>query len=260
MNPSVRAVSTVSSGNHAQAVAYAAKVCGLHAVVVIPEGASAVKVAASRALGAEVVTEGVTFDNREEFAANLAAQRGLTVVHPFDDWDVIHGQGTVAMELLEDCADVGAIVAPIGGGGLLAGIALASRHAGAAVTVVGVEPEAADDAARSFATGTRQRLPSTPTTLADGVKVLSIGERNFDVLVRRRLADAIVTATESELRAATQEIWRLGRLFVEPNAALPLAAYQAGKLPSGISGSVALILSGGNLDPAVVREILRPSA
>jgi threonine dehydratase len=255
--PRVDAVCTVSSGNHARAVAYAAKACGLHAVVIIPAGANPIKVAATRALGAEVVSDGVTFDNREEFAARVAGERGLVMVHPFDDWDVIHGQGTVALEVLDDCDDVEAIVAPVGGGGLLSGIALAARHRRAGVEVIGVEPESAADAAASLASGTRQRLPRTPTTLADGVKVLAIGERNFDVLVQRRLVDAIVTVSEREIGAAVEEIWRLGRLFVEPTAALPLAAYRAGKLPISNSGRVVLVLSGGNFDPAVVCEIFQ---
>lgn len=255
-DPNVKGVCSVSSGNHAQAVAYAARQCGIDAVLIIPQGANPIKVAATRAWGAEVVSEGVTFDNREQSAAALAAERGLPLVHPFNDWDVIHGQGTVAFEVLDDCPDVEAIVAPVGGGGLLSGIALATRHRGARVKVYGVEPEVADDAARSLATGVHQRLPSTPVTLADGVKVLSIGEKNFDVLVRRRLADAIVTVSEADLQDAVNEIWRTGRLFVEPSAALPLAAWRAGKVPVKGPGPVALVLSGGNVDPDVVRSII----
>lgn len=255
-DPAAKAVCSVSSGNHAQAVAYAARSCGLEAVIVIPHGANPMKVAATRAWGAEVISDGVTFDNREAFTAALAAERRLPLVHPFDDWDIIHGQGTVAVELLEDCPDVEAIVAPVGGGGLLSGIALATRHTGAAAKVIGVEPEVADDAARSLATGEHQRLPGTPVTLADGVKVLSIGERNFEVLVRRRLADAIVTVTEGELEDAVNEIWHRGHLFIEPTAALPLAAWRAGKLPVKKTALVALVLSGGNFDPEVVRSIL----
>ena len=255
-DPSVRAVCSVSSGNHAQAVAYAARACGLGAVIVIPQGANPIKVAATRALGAEVISDGVTFDNREAFAAALAAERGLHMVHPFDDWDVIHGQGTIAVEVLDDCAGVDAIVAPVGGGGMLSGIALATRHRGAAARVIGVEPETADDAARSFAGGIHERLAATPVTIADGVKVLSIGERNFEVLVTRRLADAVVTVSDAELVAAVNEVWRRGHLCIEPTAALPLAAYRAGKLPVPESATVALVLSGGNFDPEVVRGII----
>ena len=160
------------------------------------------------------------------------------------------------MEVLEDCSDIEAIVAPIGGGGLLAGIALATRHRAASVKVIGVEPDTADDAARSFTTGTRQQLSTTPATLADGVKSLAIGERNFEVLVERRLADAIVTVTEDGLRAAVGTLWHTGHLGVEPSAALPLAAFRAGKLPISTSGRVALVVSGGNFDPAIVRDIL----
>ncbi len=252
----VTAVCSVSSGNHAQAVAYAAGTCGISAVIVIPEGANPLKVKATRAWGAEVVSEGVTFDNREAFAARLATERNIPMVHPFDDWNVIHGQGTLGVELLEDCPDLTTVVAPVGGGGMLSGIALAVRHASRNVMLFGVEPESADDATRSFITGAHQRLEHTPATRADGVKVLSIGERSFDVLVRRRLVDGIVTVSEEQLRDAVNEIWRAAHLFIEPTAALPLAAFRAGKIPAAGDGSVALVLSGGNFDPDVVREIL----
>jgi len=254
--PDVQTVCTVSSGNHSQAVAYAARACGMHAVVVIPQGANPNKVAATLALGAEVISDGVTFDNREEFAARLAAERGLPMIHPFDDWDVIHGQATAALELLDDCPDVEMVIAPVGGGGLLSGTALASRYRGASVKLVGVEPESADDASRSLSTGTLQRLAATPATMADGVRVLSIGERNFEVLVERGFADAIVTVSERELQNAVEEIWRVGRLVVEPTAALPLAAFRSGRIPNPVSGRVALMLTGGNVDPAIVSSIL----
>lgn len=257
--PDVTAVCTVSSGNHAQAVAYAARACGLHAVVVIPQGATPAKVAATLALGAEVISDGVTFDNRDEVVARLVAERGLPMIHPFDDWDVIHGQGTTGLELLSDHPEVEAIVAPVGGGGMLSGVALAAHHRGADVKIIGVEPETADDATRSFATGTLQRLPGTPRTIAEGVRVPAIGERNFDVLVQRRLADAIVTVSEDELRAALSVLWRVGRLVVEPTAALSLAAYRSGKLPISATGSVALVITGGNFDPADIRAILEAS-
>jgi threonine dehydratase len=254
--PETTAVCSVSSGNHAQAVAYAARMCGLGAVVVIPEGANPLKVSATKAWGAEVVSRGVTFDNREDVAAQLARERGIPMVHPFDDWSVIHGQGTIALELLDDCPDLAAIVAPVGGGGMLSGIALAVRHAGKDVAIIGVEPEVADDAARSMATRTHQRLDATPATLADGVKVLSIGERSFEVFVTRGLVDAVVTVSEAQLRDAVNEVWRTAHLFIEPTAALPLAAYRAGKVPPTGDGKVALVLSGGNADPTVVLQLL----
>ncbi|MBV8194896.1 MAG: threonine/serine dehydratase [Candidatus Dormibacteraeota bacterium] len=254
--PDVTTVCSVSSGNHAQAVACAARTCGIGAVIVIPEGANPIKVAATRAWGAEVVSQGVTFDNREAFTAELAAARGLPIVHPFDDWDVIHGQASAGLELLEDAPELDAIVTPVGGGGLLSGIALAVRHLGREVKMIGVEPESADDAARSFATGQHQRLATTPATMADGVKVLSIGDRNFDVLVRHHLADAIVTVSEDSIRSAVDEIWRRARLVVEPTAALPLAAYRAGRLPLTANATVGLVLTGGNVDPALVRDLL----
>ena len=254
-DPSLHGVVATSSGNHAQAVAYAARELGLRAVIVIPEGSNPLKVAATRELGAEVVSDGVNFGNREAVARQIAAEWGLPMVHPFDDWDVIHGQGTAALEVLEERPEVGAVVAPVGGGGLLSGTALALRGRG--VTVVGVEPEVADDAARSFRSGRRERLAATPDTIADGVRPLSLGEHGFEVIVTRRLVDDVVTVSEAELRAAVKLAWLRGRLLLEPTGALPLAAWLAGRVPAGTpERPTALIASGGNVDPRVVAEIL----
>lgn len=253
----LRGVIAVSSGNHAAAVANAAREVGVRCVVVIPAGANPAKVAATRALGAEVVSDGVTYENREEVVRRLADEQGLPLVHPFDDWDVIHGQGTAALEILDDCAAVSAVVVPVGGGGLASGTALAVRSRRPDVAVIGVEPELADDAARSFRTGTRQRLDATPATIADGVRVLSIGERSYEVIVERRLVDDIVTVTEAELREAVRLAWLRGRIVLEPTAALPLAAWLAGRVPAGTrEAPVAMIASGGNVDPAVAASIL----
>lgn len=258
-DPGLRGVIAHSSGNHAQAVAHAARVLGLRAVVVIPQGANPLKVAATRELGAEVVTEGVTFANRAEVVERIGAEQGLPLIHPFDDWDVIHGQGTAALEILEDRPEVGAVVTPVGGGGLLAGTALAVRslRPRSQVRVIGVEPEVADDAARSFRSGTHQRLEHTPTTIADGVRVLSLGERTYQVIVEQRLVDDVVTVSEDELRAAVRLAWLRGRLLLEPTAALPLAAWLAGRVPAGTRDApTAMIASGGNIDPQVIAPIL----
>jgi threonine dehydratase len=257
----LRGVAAVSSGNHAQAVAHAARALGLRAVIVIPEGANPMKVAATRELGAEVVSDGVTFANREEVVRRIAAEERLPVVHPFDDWDVIHGQGTAALEILDDRPDVSTLVTPVGGGGLLAGTALIARSMAPGVRLIGVEPELADDAARSLRTRTHQRLDRTPDTIADGVRVLSIGERGYEVIVERRLVYDIVTVSEDELRAATRLSWLRGRLLLEPTAALPLAAWLAGRIPAGTAASpVAMIASGGNVDPRVMVDILSDAA
>ena len=253
-SPEAAGVVAVSSGNHAQAVAWAARAAGLPARIVIPQGGNPLKVAGTRALGADVVTDGVTFANREEVGRRIVEETGWHMVHPFDDWDVIHGQGTAAVEVLEDAPDVEVVAVPVGGGGLLAGTALAVRALSPQTRVVGVEPEVADDARRSFADGRLHRLADTPPTIADGVRVLGLGHRPYEVIVERRLVEDVVTVSEAEIRAATVACWQRCRLAIEPTGALPLAAYLAGRLGGG---RAALLLSGGNFDPRVVAEFLR---
>jgi threonine dehydratase len=251
--PRPAGVIAVSSGNHAQAVALAAATVGLPALVLIPEDANPAKVAATRALGAEVIQEGITFANREERLREEIAARGLALVHPFDDWDVIHGQGTAAMELLEDEPDLRVIAAPVGGGGLLSGTAISAKSHNEALKVIGVEPAAADDAYRSWRTGSIQKLDSAPKTLADGVRTTAIGTRTFEVMFRRGLVDEIVTVTEEEIAEAVRVAWSRLHIALEPTGALPLAAYLSGKLPKGRTG---LILSGGNANLETVATLL----
>jgi len=250
-----RGVIAVSSGNHAQAVALAAHSVGVPALILIPEDANPTKVAATRALGAEVMQEGITFANREARLREVMAERGFTLVHPFDDWAVIHGHGTAAVELLEDAPDLDVIATPVGGGGLLSGTAIAARSRRPSVKVVGVEPEQADDAYRTWRSGSIQTLPSSPTTLADGVRATAIGKRNFEVMVTNALIDEIVTVTEEEIAEGLRVAWTRLRLALEPTGALPLAAYVAGKLPAGRRG---LILSGGNANFETVARLLTP--
>jgi len=251
--PRPAGVIAVSSGNHAQAVALAAATVGLPALVLIPEDANPAKVAATRALGAEVIQEGITFANREERLREEMAARGLTLVHPFDDWDVIHGQGTAAMELLEDEPDLRVIAAPVGGGGLLSGTAISAKSHNEALKVIGVEPAAADDAYRSWRTGSIQKLDSAPKTLADGVRTTAIGTRTFEVMFGKGLVDEIVTVTEEEIAEAVRVAWSRLHIALEPTGALPLAAYLSGKLPKGRTG---LILSGGNANLETVATLL----
>jgi threonine dehydratase len=246
-------VVAVSSGNHAQAVALAARTVGLPAVILIPEDANPAKVAATRALGAEVIQEGVTFANREERLRDLMAERGFTLVHPFDDWDVIHGQGTAALELLENEPALEVIATPLGGGGLLSGSAIAAKHHNRAIKVIGVEPAEADDAFRTWKAGTIQTLAKAPTTLADGVRTIAIGRRTFEVMFEKGLVDEVVTVTEDEIAIGARVAWTRLRLALEPTGALPLAAYLAGKLPKGRTG---LILSGGNANLQTVAKLL----
>lgn len=254
--PETRGVITVSSGNHAQALALAARIAGLPALILIPQDANPAKVAATRAHGAEVIQEGVTFENREQRLREAMAERGLALVHPFDNWDVIHGQGTAARELLDEAPDVETILVPTGGGGLLSGTALAAKSHNPHIRVIGVEPERGDDARRSLEAGSIQTLARAPDTLADGVRTTAIGRRNFEVMVERRLVDGIVTVSEEELKAAVVTAWLRLKLAIEPTAGLPLAAYLSGRLPESDRGPVALIVSGGNADLSVVARLL----
>ena len=249
-------VITASSGNHAQAVALAARTAGLKARILIPEGANPVKVAATAALGAVVVSEGVTFDNRDRRLAEEVERSGYHLVHAYDDWDVIHGQGTGALELLEDVPDLAVVAAPVGGGGQLSGWALAVKALRPETIVVGVEPVAADDAYRSFHSHRLERLEAAPVTIADGVKTLSLGERNFETLVTRGLMDDIVTVSEAEIEEAVRAAWLRAKLALEPTGALTLAAFLAGKLPK--SPRTGLVLSGGNADPSLMARLIGP--
>ncbi len=246
-------VIAVSSGNHAQAVALAAATVGLPALILIPEDANPAKVAATRALGAEVIQEGITFANREQRLREVMAERGYALVHPFDDWDVIHGQGTAVRELLEDEPDLEVVATPVGGGGLLSGSAISAKSRDASIKVVGVEPVAADDAYRSWKAGRIEKLSTSPTTLADGVRTTAIGRRNFEVMFINRLVDEIVTVTEDEIAAAVRVAWSRIHLALEPTGALPLAAHLSGKLPGGRAG---LVLSGGNANLQTVAKLL----
>jgi threonine dehydratase len=243
----------VSSGNHAQAVALAARTVGIPAIILIPEDANPAKVAATRALGAEVIQQGITFANREERLQEVMRERGFSLVHPFDDWDVIHGQGTAAMELLADAPDLEVIATPVGGGGLLSGTALVAKAHRPSLKVIGVEPVNADDAYQSWKAGNIRSLGAAPSTIADGVRTTAIGERNFEVMFIHELVDEIVTVTEEEIATGLRVAWTRLRIALEPTGALPLAAYLAGKLPSGTAG---LILSGGNANFETVAKLL----
>jgi threonine dehydratase len=247
-------VIAVSSGNHAQAVALAAGTVGLPALILIPEDANPSKVAATRALGAEVIQEGITFANREQRLREVMAERGFVLVHPFDDWDVIHGQGTAVRELLEDEPELDVVATPVGGGGLLSGSAISAKSHRPEIKVVGVEPAAADDAYQSWKAGQIQTLATSPATLADGVRTTAVGTRNFEVMFANGLVDEIVTVSEEEIASAVQVAWSRLHLALEPTGALPLAAHLSGKLPRGRAG---LVLSGGNANLQTVATLLK---
>ncbi|BDB10409.1 threonine/serine dehydratase [Thermus thermophilus] len=238
----------VSSGNHAQGVAYAAKVLGVKALVVMPEDASPYKKACARAYGAEVVDRGVTAKNREEVARALQEETGYALIHPFDDPLVIAGQGTAGLELLAQGGKRGvfleAVLAPVGGGGLLAGIATAIKALSPQTLVLGVEPEGAEDAKRSLEAGKIVRLEAPPRTRADGVRTLSLGERTFPILKEK--ADGILVVSEEAILEAERLLFTRTKQVVEPTGALPLAAVL--EHGAGLPKTLALLLSGGNRD------------
>jgi threonine dehydratase len=258
--PAVAGVVTHSSGNHAQAVAWAARIAGLPATIVIPASANPAKIAATRAFGADVITDGVTYDNRERIAEEISRARGLHLLHPYDDWDVIHGAATVGVEIVADAPAAGAVVVPVGGGGQLAGIALAfATAAGTDAVLYGVEPETAADAALSLKNGRLEHLDADPVTIADGVKSKQIGDRNYEVIVSRRLVKDIVTVSEDEIAEAVRVAWQTLGLALEPTGALSLAAYLSRRVPPGTSTRpTVLSASGGNFDPATVAGFLAP--
>ena len=238
----------VSSGNHAQGVAYAARVLGVKALIVVPEEASPLKKAAARAYGAEVVEKGVTARNREEVAQALQEETGYTLIHPFDDPLVMAGQGTAGLELLAQAGKMGvfpeAVLVPVGGGGLISGVATAVKALSPTTLVYGVEPEGADDAKRSLLAGRIVRLPEAPRTRADGVRTLAVGELPFQVM--REKVDGILTVSEEAILEAERLLFTRTKQVVEPTGALPLAAVleHGAKLPK----TLALLLSGGNRD------------
>jgi threonine dehydratase len=245
LDPPVRArgVIAVSSGNHAQAVALAASETGSSAVIVMPEGSNPAKLAATRAYGAEVVSDGVPAADRERIVVELATERGLHLVHPFDDLDVMAGQGTAALELLEEAGELDAVVVPVSGGGLLSGTAAAVKGRSPGTRVIGVEPDTAADARASLLAGRRVALERPSATIADGLRAPMVGERPFGVITR--LVDEIVTVTDAELAAACALVWSRTKQLIEPSAACGVAALMAGKIPGR---RVGVVLTGGNVD------------
>ncbi len=255
-----RGVITYSSGNHAQGVAYAARALGVKAVIVMPSNAPEVKRAATAALGAEIVVVGPASSERKACAEQLASEHGYAIIPPYDDSAIIAGQGTCGLEILEDLPDVDLVLAPVGGGGLLSGIAAALKQSRPGVTVIGVEPELAADAAESFRSGgvMSYTAEQTSRTLADGLRTQSVGALNFAHI--RRFVDGIVTVSESEIRESVRQILFGARLLAEPSGAVAPAAllFHSDELPP-FRKAVAVI-SGGNIEPEVLRSILTEGA
>jgi threonine dehydratase len=249
-----RGVIAYSSGNHAQAVAIAGRALGAPVVVVMPADAPRVKLDAARGYGAEVITYDRYTESRETIAERLAAERGLTLIPPFDDPQVVAGQGTAAQELFEEVGALDVLLAPCGGGGLLSGSALAAHALAPGCRAIGVEPAAGDDATRSFRTRSLQSVRN-PDTIADGARTASLGRVTFP-LVLRYVAD-MLTVSDDELLRSMFFIWERMKLVVEPTGALGAAAVLEKKLELRGLG-VGVILSGGNVDLAwAAREILK---
>lgn len=239
-----RGVVTHSSGNHAAALARAAQLRGIAAHIVMPKGAPQSKVHNVTSFGGRITWCENSLNAREAACAEIAAQTGAALVHPFDDLRVAAGQGTATVELLEDVPNLDFVLCPVGGGGLLSGTAVAAKALKPGIKVIGVEPALADDVAQSFRAGKRISIP-TPATIADGLRTNCTGEINLPII--RQYVDDIVTVSEEEIVAAMRELWDQLHLVIEPSAAVPYAAILGNKFPFA-GKNVGLILTGGNVD------------
>jgi len=239
-----RGVLAYSSGNHAQAVALAGKMLGVRVTIVMPADAPAVKIDATRGYGAEIVLYDKNKEVREEVAERVARERRLPVIPPFDHPHVIAGQGTAAKELIEDAGRLDYLFVPCSGGGLISGCAVAASHLAPGCKVIGVEPEAGDDATRSFKTKTLQTCHN-PDTIADGARTHSLGQLTFPLVLR--YVHDMVTVSDPELVRATLFLWERMKIIVEPTGALGAAGLFARGLPV-VGKRVGVILSGGNVD------------
>jgi threonine dehydratase len=250
-----RGVITYSSGNHAQGVAYAARSLATKAVVVMPNNAPEMKREATVALGAEIIVVGPGSAERQAKAEQLAAQRGYVIIPPYNDEKIIAGQGTIGLEILQDLPEVGAVLVPVGGGGLISGIATAIKLTQPAVKVIGVEPELAADAAASFRAGKIVEWPAEQVTrtMADGLRTQSIGAINFEHI--RKYVDDIVTVSEDEIREAMSKLASDPQTTAEPSGAVATAAFlfRRERLPQ--SRITVAVISGGNIEPATLREL-----
>ena len=242
-NEAARGVVAHSSGNHGQALALAARLRGIPAYIVMPHNAPAVKKAAVAGYGGKITFCEPTLESRESTQAQVLAQTGATVVHPYNNYQVIAGQGTAALELLQDVPDLEVILAPVGGGGLLSGTAIAATELSSRIRVIAAEPEQADDAFRSLAAG--QIIPSVnPQTIADGLRT-SLGDLTFPIIQKH--VEQVVTVSEAGIVAAMRFVWERVKIVIEPSAAVAVGALWENKIDlTGLR--VGVILSGGNVD------------
>ena len=250
-----RGVISYSSGNHAQGVAYAARALGVKAVIVMPSNAPKNKLAATAALGAEIVVVGPGSEERRLRAEELAAQHGYVIVPPYNDEKIIAGQGTVGLEILEDLPNVETVIVPVGGGGLISGVAAAIKLTNPNVNVIGAEPELASDARASLRAGRIISFAAEKVseTLADGLRTQSIGAINFEHI--RAYVDDIVSVTEEEIREAMGALSANQQTVAEPSGAVAPAAFlfHASELPATMVNVA--VISGGNIDPALLAEL-----
>jgi threonine dehydratase len=246
-----RGVLTYSSGNHAQAVALACRLLGAPAIVVMPDNAPAIKRTATEGYGAQVIAYDPATQDRREVAEQLQREYGYTLVPPYDHPHVIAGQGTAALELVEDVGPLDALLVPCGGGGLLSGSAIAAKGLCPTCRVIGIEPELADDATRSFRTRTLHTVHNPPT-IADGTRTPSLGVLTFPLVLRH--VDDMQTVTEAAIITAVKFLFFRTKLVVEPSGALGVAALLSGVVR--VTGRVGVILSGGNVDGETMTAIL----
>ncbi|HUB69925.1 MAG TPA: threonine/serine dehydratase [Acidimicrobiales bacterium] len=242
-----------SSGNHGAAVALAAFLVGTHATVVVPEDAAEAKVSAIAAYGADIRKYDPSHESREEIARELAASSGSVLVPPFDDYDIMAGQGTLALELAADAGELDVVIVPVGGGGLIAGVGTVISSLMPRCRVIGVEPATADDTRRSLQSGDRYRLGSPPETIADGLRVLSPGEKTF--AVNRRFLDSVVVVTEEQIVEAMRFCFERMKVVVEPSGAVGVAALLSGAV-DGVGRRAGVVLSGGNVTAARFAELV----
>jgi threo-3-hydroxy-L-aspartate ammonia-lyase len=253
LDPATRAAGVVafSSGNHGAAVALAAKLLGINAVVVVPADGSPAKLAAIEGYGAKLRPYDPATESREEVAAGIAAERSMTLIRPFDDYDIMAGQGTAGLELAEQAPDLDLVLLPVGGGGLAAGIATAVKGIRPGASVIGVEPANASDTSQSIRAGRRISIPE-PDTIADGLRARQPGELTF--AVNSRLLDDVVTVSEDAIVSAMRFCFTRLKVVVEPSGAVALAALLSGAISA--AGRTGVVLSGGNIDPADFSKLM----
>lgn len=252
-----RGIITYSSGNHGQGVAYAARALGAKAVITMPTNAPAIKREATAALGAEIIFAGTSGVERQLKAEELAAQHGYVIVPPFNDEKIIAGQGTIGLEILEDLPEVETVLVPVGGGGLISGVATALKLSKPQVKVIGVEPALGADAQASLRAGKIVRFPpeQVTQTIADGLRAQYVGEINFEHI--RRYVDDIVTVSEDEIREATRRLAEHPKTLAEPSGAVATAAFLFHPTQLPQTKMNVAVISGGNIDPQMLAEIRR---